>query len=362
MSVNSRIPVVTLILIVVSLLAACGGAGLQKDSKLAEGARLYSLHCVACHGEEGNGGVGVPLALRDFLNTATDDYLHKTIRLGRPGRIMPAFSELSEPQISSIVTHIRGWDWGSSSVEYSAEPVTGNPKRGRRLFAKYCAYCHGQNAEGGRGTGVTFSRPRSAPILAPALNNPGFLAAASDQMIKATLIKGRSGTPMSSAKEKRMSKKDVNDVVHFLRTLENRPPEVNKQADQDIQRVINELSMFSFDETLSRLKTAIKRKGYQILREHTLDEGLAEAGSENRKQWVINFANFRLINDSLTRDPRMGLFLPGRISLVEKDGKVNVMAASPLMYIDIFSNNTLTELGKEMHHFYTAVIGEATSS
>jgi mono/diheme cytochrome c family protein len=59
---------------------------------LSDGALLYQRHCAVCHGVEGNGGVGVPLNLPDFLAVASDEYLRATLREGRPGRVMPAFS------------------------------------------------------------------------------------------------------------------------------------------------------------------------------------------------------------------------------------------------------------------------------
>jgi cytochrome c oxidase cbb3-type subunit 3 len=43
---------------------------------------------------------------------------------------------------------------------------------------------------------VTFSRRRDLPFIAPTLNNAGFLATASDDMIRHTLRHGREGTPM----------------------------------------------------------------------------------------------------------------------------------------------------------------------
>lgn len=358
MSVNRRLSI--LILITASLLTACGTMEPQRKSDTTEGSRLFDLYCTACHGDDGKGGVGIPLALSDFLNSASDEYIYKTIRLGRPGRVMPPFNELTDQQVNSIVAHIRSWGW-SASPEYSAEPIAGNAQRGRQYYAKHCAYCHGLNGEGGRGTGVTFSRPRSDPILAPALNNAGFLAAASDQMIKAILIKGRSGTPMRSFKEKGLSERDINDIVHYIRTFETQVSKVDKNRHEK-QRTIIKVSQFPLDETLDRLKTAIKRKGYQIIREHSLDAGLTEPGTENTRQWIVYFANFRFINESLTRDPRMGLFLPGRITLVEKGGKVSVLAANPVIYKELFSNNALIELSETMQHFYLAVIGEATSS
>ena len=145
-----------------------------KQAELS-GEELYSTHCAACHGPNGNGGVGVPLALPDFQYGVTNDYLEKTIRLGRPGRIMPAFTQLSDSQVKAIIKYIRKWAPGKP-FKYSNKKINGNIKHGKKLFANNCAACHGAKGEGGKGTGVTFSRPRDLPVIAPALNNPGFLA------------------------------------------------------------------------------------------------------------------------------------------------------------------------------------------
>ena len=56
---------------------------------------------------DGKGGVGVPLALTAFQSTVSDRYLQSTIRTGRPGRVMPAFSSLSDDEVLAIVRHIR---------------------------------------------------------------------------------------------------------------------------------------------------------------------------------------------------------------------------------------------------------------
>lgn len=148
----------------------------------ADGARLYAQQCAACHGSQGGGGVGVPLPLPDFLAQVDDNYLRRTIRLGRPGRVMPAFRQLSDAEVEAIVRHIRSWQHGPAKKLPAVGP--GDPARGAELYARHCAACHGANGEGGHGTGVTFLRPRELPILAPALDNPGFLAAASDALIK----------------------------------------------------------------------------------------------------------------------------------------------------------------------------------
>ena len=66
------------------------------------GDELYVRHCSSCHGNDGKGGVGVPIALTSFLDSVSNEYLIKTIRHGRPGRIMPAFDFLSDAQVSAI--------------------------------------------------------------------------------------------------------------------------------------------------------------------------------------------------------------------------------------------------------------------
>ncbi len=77
-------------------------------SSAPDGGVLYATHCAACHGDTGKGGVGVPLSLPSFLDSVDDRFLQLTIRHGRPGRVMPAFSTLSDAQIAAIVNYIRG--------------------------------------------------------------------------------------------------------------------------------------------------------------------------------------------------------------------------------------------------------------
>ena len=59
----------------------------------ARGEMLFGQHCVACHQFGGKGGIGLPLTPGKMENV-DDLYLIRTIQLGRPGRVMPAFTEL----------------------------------------------------------------------------------------------------------------------------------------------------------------------------------------------------------------------------------------------------------------------------
>ncbi len=231
-------------------------AGLVSTAAAApDGGQLYRAHCAACHGDKGDGGVGVPLALPAFLESVDDAFLHRTIRLGRPGRVMPAFPRLSEAQINAIVGHIRGWA-GKPAPEFSATPVKGNAQKGKALYAAYCADCHGTDGEGGKGTGVTFSRKRDLPIIAPALNNPGFQAAASDAMIRHTLLHGREGTPMRSFLAKGLAESEIDDLVSHVRSLAVHA-EAKTTPPITTEKVIIAESPYTLEETIENLKQSI---------------------------------------------------------------------------------------------------------
>lgn len=83
----------------------------------ATGGRLFAANCARCHGAKGEGGEGPMLANPVLLASATDTYLVETIRRGRRGTAMPAFTTsstiwrlLSDSEIESIVAFIRTWE------------------------------------------------------------------------------------------------------------------------------------------------------------------------------------------------------------------------------------------------------------
>lgn len=322
-----------------------------------DGGALFQQHCAACHGANGNGGVGVPLSLPDFQYSVTNEYLTTTIRIGRPGRVMPAFTQLSDAEVQAIVKHIRSWAPGKP-YHYPTTKISGDVNHGKQLYAKYCVACHGANGEGGSGTGVTFSRPRNLPIIAPSLNNIGFLKAVPDQMIKATLMNGRDGTPMISFLKQGLSEKDINDLVVYVRSFEKQPRKPTITVPDE--PLITYEASASLEETVEAIKRAAVGKNFRIIRVQYLNQGLVEKGQEDTKQVIVYFCNFEFLNKALAIDPRVGLFLPCRITAVERDGKVTVMSTNPLYMSTFFNNEELHKLCNEMYKTYLDIIEEAT--
>jgi cytochrome c oxidase cbb3-type subunit 3 len=336
------------------------GISLSQAMAAPNGAKLYGFNCASCHGASGNGGIGIPLALPSFQASISDEYLRKTIHLGRPGRVMPTFSNLSDDEIEAIVRHVRSWNKGPAAT-YSTQPVKGDPKHGGELFGQYCVACHGANGEGAKGTGVTFSRPRDLPIMAPALHNPGFLAAATDAMIKATLMNGREGTPMVSFLKAGLKEKDIDDIVSYVRSFEKQPLAKSAQVLETESPVIVRDSSYDFKTTVEHVKTAVTTHNFFYGRVQTLEYGLTEPAKENPKQVIVYFCNISLLNQALAVDPRVGMFLPCRVTILEKpDGKVQVMSVNPKVLSRLFNNSELNDLCEQMKQSYTAILEEST--
>lgn len=340
--------------------AALLSANLVAASAMAatDGARLFREHCAACHGGDGQGGVGVPLALPAFLDGVDDGFLSTTIRRGRPGRVMPAFGQLTDGEIRAIVRHMRGWSGRPAPKRVEAR-INGDRARGADLFARHCAACHGEHGEGAHGTGVTLSRPRDQPILAPGLNNPGFLAAATDDLIKTTLMRGRRGTPMRSFLEQGLKEGDIDDIVAYVRGFADRPTPSAARILEVETPVIVRVSPYGLDETVEKVKTAVKAANMRLIRTQSLDEGFVPAGQEDRRQVIVYSCDFPFLNEALKVDPRVGLFLPCRVTVVDDGERVRVMSINPKRLSTIYNNAELNTLCERMYQVYVNILEES---
>jgi nitrate reductase gamma subunit len=149
---------------------------------------LYVSQCARCHGLDGRGdgaGAGSPTfstvprdlvaARYHFVSTvngvASDDDLYRTIHKGLTNTGMPAFSELTDGQIVSLIDVLNGFRAGGS--EPGSKIYVGTPPhatdqsiaRGRDLYLEVCVSCHGDQ---GRGDGTVLSYDYLEQVVAPA--------------------------------------------------------------------------------------------------------------------------------------------------------------------------------------------------
>jgi cytochrome c oxidase cbb3-type subunit 3 len=71
---------------------------------------LFARECVRCHGERGVGGPNVHIGNPQLLQAASNGFIRYAIKNGRPGTIMPAFSQtLGDQGIEDLTALLRSW-------------------------------------------------------------------------------------------------------------------------------------------------------------------------------------------------------------------------------------------------------------
>jgi putative heme-binding domain-containing protein len=141
----------TALLAVLVLFTPSEGASAQAvattDQDLTAGRSAYIASCARCHGVDGGGGEGPPLARARLPRAPDDDALIGIMVNGIPGTGMSGSWFLSEIELQNIARYVRSLaPSGADEVNH----LTGDPSRGRMLYeSEGCDACH---TVGGFGT------------------------------------------------------------------------------------------------------------------------------------------------------------------------------------------------------------------
>jgi len=345
-----------LVSILLLLLLALPG---MKAYAAPDGHKLYTQHCSVCHNENGMGGIGLPLN-GGKIEHFPRKYLFNTIRLGRMGRVMPAFERLSDAQVDAIVDHILNWKTDDTVAEFDQQYIKGDAQKGQALFQQFCSDCHGDDGKSeGIGTGVTTSRERKFKVVPPALNNAGFLASASDAWIRYTVVHGRPGTIMPSQDKLKMTDDQVDDIVSYIRSFESTQAE-EKTVEEDGPTLVFD-SPYDFITTVTNLKQSMQGLNFRYFPDRYMEMGLAADSVINKKQLSLRFCNFKQLYKMINTEPRLGVVLPCRITVIEQpDGQVKIYAMNMKLVSHLFNNEQLSINAESMHESILELIDEAT--
>jgi len=180
-----------------------------------QGNKIYNHHCQVCHGENGDVMPIITLSNPDFLASANDEFIYKTIVNGRRNSAMPAWGQFSSQDLADIIASIRRW--GKQSPQ-PLRPLSlpGNRKNGEQLYHYRCSRCHGLHGEG---------------VSAPAIANADFVGAAGDEYIQAIVANGRRQTAMFGwagdvPAAETLQREDIADIIAHLRYLGARRAEI----------------------------------------------------------------------------------------------------------------------------------------
>ncbi len=189
--------------------SATGSATVAGDPK-----SIYVRLCAPCHGPEGKGyaaDFAPSLVNPTFLESATDEFLRRSIVFGRPGTSMGAYGKaLGGPLDDADVEKLVGWI-REKGPKAKALPAfgSGDVVAGAALYTEYCKTCHGDTQKRGE---------------APHLANIQFLTIATDSFIRYAVELGRPGTKMNPFGTV-MTAKQIDDVTAYVRTLAQGAPQ-----------------------------------------------------------------------------------------------------------------------------------------
>ncbi|KPK86899.1 MAG: hypothetical protein AMS27_04100 [Bacteroides sp. SM23_62_1] len=169
---------------------------------------IYHSHCRMCHGENGEGQVGLALNNPDIQKTITDMFYYLTIRNGRYNTAMPSWFWFDDQEMSDLLALIRSWGSRYSILPGSYLPE-GDPQKGFLQFHYLCSRCHGEFGEGETG---------------PSILNKNFLAVADNEYLYRTIAFGRARTAMfgwkgQEAGQEIIKENQIADIIAYMRSV-----------------------------------------------------------------------------------------------------------------------------------------------
>jgi cytochrome c oxidase cbb3-type subunit III len=219
-------------------------AGQYEQPDIEYGARLYSGHCITCHGERGDSIPGVSLGGGRFKRAASDRDLTTIIRDGVAGTAM-APSGYSDPEIAALVAYLRNM----TRADLDAASI-GDVARGRELFFGKgdCNRCHRVGADGPRVAPDLSSvgTLRTAATLQRALADPDDALIPINRPVRAVL---RDGTVVTGRR--------LNEDTHTVQLIDEREQLVSldKAALREYS-VTTEAKMPSYENVLDDAERA----------------------------------------------------------------------------------------------------------
>ncbi len=216
-----RALLMTAVLVIGALLAACGGGPSTGNARTVEvsteavatGKTLFAT-CAACHGPDAQGriGVGPRIASESYLAAASDAFLLHTIREGRAGTTMVAWKErFDDSQINALVAYLRSLH-DVEPAKLDESPLNGDADNGAMIFRSICSGCHGRSGAGfqetANGTGI---------------GRRAFLDSASNGFIRYVVTHGKTQTAMRGFSDQsktavaNLSPQEIDDTIVYLR-------------------------------------------------------------------------------------------------------------------------------------------------
>lgn len=127
--------------------------------------------------------------------------------------------------------------------------------------------------------------------------------------------------------------------------------------------------MENFDFTVSTkkdFKSAVdsvisetEKAGFRVLYVHDVQETLSKKGFVIEPLKIIEICNAKNAYEVLQMDLRMGLLLPCKINVYQKEGVIYISGMKPSVMKDVFKGLNLDDLFNKVEEVITTIINKA---
>src|SRR3989344_4185393 len=115
----------------------------------------------------------------------------------------------------------------------------------------------------------------------------------------------------------------------------------------------------SFDEAVSKVELETKKAGFRVLYIHDVTKTLAEKGFTIEPFKIIEICNARNAYNALQADIKIGLCLPCKINIYQKDGKTYISGMRPIVLSQFFPKANLGNLPVEVDEIIRGIIDKS---
>ena len=214
-----------------------------------KGRYLFQKQCTTCHGTTGRGDGPWAAELTDkprnfrtgvykfrttpFGKLPTDDDLRRTIRKGISGTAMPFFADLSDDEVTALITYLQSLSRNWDKQDLMAEPLelpevpdwyrietkkAEHVAKAAKIYANQCVACHGPEGDGDGPGAQGLVDVWENPITPAALSNEHHKSGDSPKDLYRTIATGLNGTPMVGYAEM-LAPEEIWSLVALIQNL-----------------------------------------------------------------------------------------------------------------------------------------------
>ncbi len=114
-----------------------------------------------------------------------------------------------------------------------------------------------------------------------------------------------------------------------------------------------------FDSAVAGVQKEIDKAGLKVLYVHDVQKTLAEKGFQREPFKIVEFCSAKYASEFLEADIKIGLCLPCKINVYEKNDETFISGMRPIILSEFFPDVDLGEKPKEIDQIVQRIVNNA---